>query len=81
MLEQGVFDADAVERIRAAVESGDEGRIIDLIFEKWFSSRYEESETHGLGLWLCRRIIEGYFGGTIRAEKARSVARCRPIRF
>ena len=55
---------------RKQAESADEAEVIDMIFRKGFSRRYEEGKSHGLGLWLCRQIVERYFRGSISARNA-----------
>jgi len=52
---------------------------IKLIFEKKFSQRYKFGRPHGLGLWLCRKIIEKYFKGTITAENRKDAHGARFI--
>lgn len=49
-------------------DTATDAEVIDLIFKKGFSRRYEADKSHGLGLWLCRQVVEGYFQGTIIAE-------------
>ncbi len=49
-----------------------EAEVIDLIFQKGFSLRYEKGEAHGLGLWLCRQIIENYYNGKIIARNVKN---------
>ncbi len=56
------------DQVRAETASDDE--VIDLIFKKGFSRRYEEGTAHGLGLWLCREVLGKYFNASITAENA-----------
>jgi len=44
-----------------------ENEIIELIFDEHFSRSYEKTGTHGLGLFLCRKIIEDCFDGRLTA--------------
>ncbi len=55
---------------RARADTARDDEVIDLIFKKGFSRRYEQGTAHGLGLWLCREVLTKYFKGTIMAENA-----------
>ena len=56
---------------RAHAGQAREDEIIELIFRKGFSRRYEKGTAHGLGLWLCREVLKKYFNAAITAENAR----------
>lgn len=68
---------EARGRVQILVEDnagGIETSIIEKIFDIYFTTKSEDQGT-GLGLYMCRHIIEESFGGTIGAENIAKGAR------